>query len=1049
MFGAKSPWELNLVFDVVRDEPGITAQTFANYDGDPIQHPVVATALARKLVNTVSGVTVPTPEQAAARAEAVQRVSDIIVKTTAGQQLVSGPAPEKAKLEAWAAIIANPKIAAKTFTSDNPFANTLLTDSIAPLYAVAGTVQEYPGESLRNLAGFALGLRPTFPKGIQFTAEDVVGLQQALKKGTPLKDLPPAFAFLFTQHSLFPKNEVLDKFVSSAKSTASTNPIRGAFEFNALFTELGPISCPAFRVQVGDFDPQTGGVKFGMVDNTGRTYADREDFLHHNQLPAGVLYYAPYNALGPRDKNGVEILGRRDTPATDSRVENAVNKAALVGCFAAGIVAVVASGGTLALAAGAVGGAGAGWDTYRGLQALADRAAHGQSNNPFASGDEGRQAFMLEMGVVASGTNLGAFGVAGGFLGMSKLGAIAKDAKWAMPVLSTVRTGAAGVNIAALSVTAADLATNWEKMAPDERNVAAAMLVFYGVLAAKPVFELRAQATAAKPVQASEPLRPAPEPPSGSRRPASLPTAGRSATLIDKMRAFLTRLGFRDLAGKFEAELATWAELRAARGEPTTPRDIANKIAELAKAHKNELGDTTVRGLNKALANPDSQQAPAQNGARGVDFGAGPGNDNATPSVEPNQAHQHVPLAANGGPVPGGPSFVPTGLDPARPSGASRPPGQRWPSSPPGHQAPPTPAATPASPPPTGAGPGGHPVPPSTRRAGSTPRPGSEPERPPAQQPAPEPTPDTEPTIVHPIIGGGATPDTALCTFLKTHRQGLWEQIPPECRTSDTKAANWLHDKMGPEAWKDFANWLRNNNYDAYSSLPDALKLPTDVRPVAPVRGPAPGPTDNALEGKLVAWLKEKEMWDAVPAEFRTSERKLAQWVHDVNPKQWDKFLRWLSKEHNDVYRRTQPDSLIHDDRPAVTSTPARQNTQRGGRQLSPADRTAFVEELSRLLPRNPEFRRTVIDALNKQLSQDTNVSIANILQTVHDCASKSFGPDAVAYLDHKLKKMVPEFTPGVTTPNVVAGELGGGGPRFKPDNVLPLDVVATGLRPQ
>lgn len=90
MFGAKSPWELDLVFDVVRNEPGITAQNFANYDGDPIQHPVVATALARKLVNTVSGVTVPTPEQEAARAEAVQRVSDIIAKTDAGRQLVSG-----------------------------------------------------------------------------------------------------------------------------------------------------------------------------------------------------------------------------------------------------------------------------------------------------------------------------------------------------------------------------------------------------------------------------------------------------------------------------------------------------------------------------------------------------------------------------------------------------------------------------------------------------------------------------------------------------------------------------------------------------------------------------------------------------------------------------------------------------------------------------------------------------------------------------------------------------------------------------------------------
>lgn len=419
--------------------------------------------------------TVPTPEQEAARAEAVQRVSDIIAKTDAGRQLISGPAPDKAKLEAWAAIIANPKITAKTFTSDNPFANTLVTDSIAPLYAVAGTVQEYPGESLRNLAGFALGLRPTFPKGVQFTAEDIVALQQALNKGTPLKDLPPKFVFLFTQHSLFAKNAVLDKFVASVQTSASTTPPRGAFEFNALFTELGPISCPAFRVQVGDFDPQTGGEKFGIVDNIGRTYAGREDFLDNTQLPDGLLYYAPHNSFGPRDKNGAEVLGHREI---NHRVKNAINTAAMVGCFAAGIVAVVASGGTLALAAGAVGAAGAGWDSYQIVQTLGDRAAHGQTINPFASGDGGREAFMAEMGLLASGANLLTFGVGASFLGMSKLGAIAKDAKWAMPVLSTVRTGAAGVNIAALSVSAADLATNWEKMAPEERNKAAGCLSF-------------------------------------------------------------------------------------------------------------------------------------------------------------------------------------------------------------------------------------------------------------------------------------------------------------------------------------------------------------------------------------------------------------------------------------------------------------------------------------------------------------------------------------------------------------------------------------------
>ena len=51
MFEGPSSWRVKLVFEVVRDEPGITAQTFANYDGDPMRHPIVTRALARELVS--------------------------------------------------------------------------------------------------------------------------------------------------------------------------------------------------------------------------------------------------------------------------------------------------------------------------------------------------------------------------------------------------------------------------------------------------------------------------------------------------------------------------------------------------------------------------------------------------------------------------------------------------------------------------------------------------------------------------------------------------------------------------------------------------------------------------------------------------------------------------------------------------------------------------------------------------------------------------------------------------------------------------------------
>ena len=83
-------------------------------------------------------------------------------------------------------------------------------DRIAPLYAAAGTPQELPRKSLRNLVGLAIGLQPTLPKDVQVTAEDLVALQQALAQGKELKDLPPALAYLFIAHDLFGKDASLD-----------------------------------------------------------------------------------------------------------------------------------------------------------------------------------------------------------------------------------------------------------------------------------------------------------------------------------------------------------------------------------------------------------------------------------------------------------------------------------------------------------------------------------------------------------------------------------------------------------------------------------------------------------------------------------------------------------------------------------------------------------------------------------------------------------------------------------------------------------------------
>jgi hypothetical protein len=65
LFEGPSFWRMKLIFEVVRSERSITSQTFANFGGDPMRHPAVTAALARKLVSTINGVTAPTAEQAA------------------------------------------------------------------------------------------------------------------------------------------------------------------------------------------------------------------------------------------------------------------------------------------------------------------------------------------------------------------------------------------------------------------------------------------------------------------------------------------------------------------------------------------------------------------------------------------------------------------------------------------------------------------------------------------------------------------------------------------------------------------------------------------------------------------------------------------------------------------------------------------------------------------------------------------------------------------------------------------------------------------------
>jgi hypothetical protein len=456
MFGGTSLEKMQRIFEVVRRYPGITAQTFANYDGDPMRHPAVTTALARQFLGVG-----PTDALTNEQFDAVERLSANF-QTKAGQALISSPAPEKAKLEAIVAIIGDPKIKFDP-DNDNPFANEQLQKDIAPLYARAGQEGEYIGESLRNLAGLALGLTPKFPANWDISADDVIALRQALKDGTDLNHLPPKLASLLACEPLFEKNETLDQIVKTLNDRANSKPPRVAIDFNVVFTQLGPVRCPAFRVHVADFDPEPSGEgKYEYVDNVGRLYKrenDRsslENYLADNTLPPGMLYGAAF--------------GHRATPETNKPVEHTLDAAAYYGCFAAGVVGLVFSGGALALAAGAVGTAGIGWKTYRGIQNVVDRSHHGQNIDPFVAGEAGVDAFMMWAGLVTDPINLLAFGVTTGLTGSQALGLISPKAKWVLPAIRTINATVAVPNATHVALSGKQLHDRWQRLTQKQRN---------------------------------------------------------------------------------------------------------------------------------------------------------------------------------------------------------------------------------------------------------------------------------------------------------------------------------------------------------------------------------------------------------------------------------------------------------------------------------------------------------------------------------------------------------------------------------------------------
>ncbi len=637
MFGGASLWKMQLIFKVVRRYPGITAHTFAGYDGDPLRHPTVTNALARQFLGVG-----PTEALTNEQFDAVKRLSANL-QTAAGENLIVGPAPEKAKREAIAAIIGDPKIKFDS-ANDNPFANEQLQKDLAPLYARAGREREYVGESLRNVAGLALGLTPKFPANWDISVGDVIALQQAIKTGADLNDLPPKLVALLVTEPLFGKDEtILNDIVQTINKRADTHPPKLAIDFNVVFTKLGPVPAPAFRVHVG-FDPERAEPDYEYIDNVGRDYPRNEEgnslhnYLAYDELPDGVLYYTPHDGFFNReyDRNGVEKLKHTDTPAAVHRLQGKIDKVATYGLLAAGVAGLVVASGGLALAAGAAGTTGVGWKTYRGVQTVLDRAGHGQNIDPFAPGQAGVDARLMWGGLVTDTLTLLAFGATAGLTGLKALGAI-EDAAWVSTAIRVINAGAALSNTTVGALSAKQLHDQWSHLSQEQREEMLGALLLSAVLTAQQVKHMMTPEPAE--ITPAKPEGPEPSGPKPGKLPAAIVVtrqlAGQSAGLIRTMHDLLTRLGFENLAKQFETELAIWADACA---KPPKADEVRAEIIELAEKHESELGKTNIRGLKKALRSSD--QSPSQ----GVNFGAPPVNDNAP--VDPNA--QIAKIAANG-----------------------------------------------------------------------------------------------------------------------------------------------------------------------------------------------------------------------------------------------------------------------------------------------------------------------------------------------------------------------------------------------------------------
>jgi hypothetical protein len=236
-----------------------------------------------------------------------------------------------------------------------------------------------------------------------------------------------------------------------------------------------------------------------------------------------------------------------------------------------------------------------------------------------------------------------------------------------------------------------------------------------------------------------------------------------------------------------------------------------------------------------------------------------------------------------------------------------------------------------------------------------------------------------------------------------------------------------------------FVKWLRDNNYDAYAALPDALKLPQD-RTAATV--PTSRDNGNGRQGPVMRWLDETGLWGLIPEELRHgSAGDIAQWLESKRPDLWKQFTAWLASRLNNV-----PD----DENTRIDSPPV--PDVRGGRFVSIDARTfvaSFWGSVRRAFPYTDLtlFRERLMMSLDRTAGPYRLITVRQFLDAVRASAESELGPELAARLNSEVARLLPPDE----SRGVVAGEIdpsrSSSEPRlFGPDDRLPLDRVLDAL---